>query len=316
MLEYIVVSSINSLLYGLLLFMLSSGLTLIFSMMGVLNFAHASFFMLGAYFAFQISQFVGFWPGLVVAPLLVGAIGTIVERYGLRSVHKYGHVGELLFTVGLAYLIEECVNLIWGRSAVPYQIPTILDFPLITIFGTDFSAYRAFMLLISVGMFVLLFLVLTRSRIGLIIQAALTHPDGVGTLGHNVPGVFMLVFGGGSALAGLAGVIGGNYLITEPSMAAHLGPIVFVVIVVGGMGSLTGAFIASLLLGAIQTFSVGIQFSFNDFLGLLGVPPSTSGLIGDFFKIQISQTGPILPYLFMVLMLIFRPKGLMGKRES
>jgi branched-chain amino acid transport system permease protein len=316
MLEYITVSSINSLLYGLLLFMLSSGLTLIFSMMGVLNFAHASFFMLGAYFAYQISVYVGFWPGLVVAPLLVGAIGTIVERYGLRSVHKYGHVGELLFTVGLAYLIEEFVNLIWGRNAVPYQVPAILDFPLVTIFGTDFSAYRAFMLLISVSMFVLLFMILTRSRIGLIIQAALTHPDGVSTLGHNVPGVFMMVFGGGSALAGLAGVIGGNYLITEPSMAAHLGPIVFVIIVVGGMGSLTGAFIASILLGAIQTFAVGIQFSFNDFLGLFGVSPSTSGLTGDLFKIQISQAGPILPYLFMVLMLIFRPKGLMGKRES
>jgi branched-chain amino acid transport system permease protein len=316
MLEYIVVSSINSLLYGLLLFMLSSGLTLIFSMMGVLNFAHASFFMLGAYFAYQISVYVGFWPGLVVAPLMVGGIGILVERYGLRTVHKNGHVAELLFTVGLAYLIEEGVNLIWGRSAVPYKIPLLLDFPLVTFFGTDFSAYRAFMLLISVGMFVLLFLVLTRSRIGLIIQAALTHPDGVSTLGHNVPGVFMLVFGGGSALAGLAGVIGGNYLITEPSMAAHLGPIVFVVIVVGGMGSLTGAFIASLLLGAIQTFAVGIQFSFNDFLGLFGLTPHPSGLLQDFLKIQISQTGPILPYLFMVLMLIFRPKGLMGKRES
>jgi branched-chain amino acid transport system permease protein len=316
MLEYITVSSINSLLYGLLLFMLSSGLTLIFSMMGVLNFAHASFFMLGAYFAYQLSVYVGFWPGLIVAPLAVGFIGILVERYGLRSVHKYGHVGELLFTVGLAYLIEECVNLIWGRSAVPYQIPPILDFPLVTIFGTDFSAYRAFMLLISVGMFLLLFLVLTRSRIGLVIQAALTHPDGVSTLGHNVPGVFMLVFGGGSAMAGLAGVIGGNYLITEPSMAAHLGPIVFVIIVVGGMGSLTGAFIASLLLGAIQTFAVGIQISLNDLMVFLGINPISSGLMGDFLKIQISQTGPILPYLFMVLMLIFRPKGLMGKRES
>jgi branched-chain amino acid transport system permease protein len=316
MLEYIVVSSINSLLYGLLLFMLSSGLSLIFSMMGVLNFAHASFFMLGAYFAYQLSVYIGFWPGLVVAPLMVGGIGILVERYGLRSVHKNGHVAELLFTVGLAYLIEECVNLIWGRSAVPYQIPTLLDFPLVTLFGTDFSAYRAFMLLISVGMFVLLFLVLTRSRIGLIIQAALTHSDGVSTLGHNVPGVFMMVFGGGSALAGLAGVIGGNYLVTEPSMGAHLGPIVFVIIVVGGMGSLAGAFVASLLLGAIQTFAVGIQVSFSDFLGLLGITVNSSGLLKDFVKIQISQTAPILPYLFMVLMLIFRPKGLMGKRES
>ena len=117
-------------------------------------------------------------------------------------------------------------------------------------------------------------------------------------------------------MAGLAGVIGGNYLITEPSMAAHLGPIVFVVIVVGGMGSLTGAFIASLLLGAIQTFAVGIQVSLTDVLGLFGISLKSSGLLKDFLRIQISHTGPILPYLFMVLMLIFRPKGLMGKRES
>jgi branched-chain amino acid transport system permease protein len=316
MLEYIVFSIINSLLFGMLLFMLSSGLTLIFSMMGVLNFAHASFFMLGAYFAFQISKLVGFWPALLIAPLIVGVLGAMVERYGLRSVHKYGHVAELLFTVGLAYLIEEGVNLIWGRNAVSYKIPAILDFPLFTLFSTDLSAYRMFMLAIAVGMFVVLFLVLTRTRIGLIIQAALTHPDGVSALGHNVPSVFMLVFGGGSALAGLAGVIGGNYLITEPSMASHLGPIVFVVIVVGGMGSLTGAFVASLLLGAIQTFAVGIQVSLADVLGLFGISLKSSGLLKDFLRIQISHTGPILPYLFMVLMLIFRPKGLMGKRES
>ena len=153
MLEYIFFSTINSLLYGMLLFMLSSGLTLIFSMMGILSFAHASFFMLGAYFAYQISRFVGFWPALVFAPLLVGILGALVERYGLRSVHKHGHVAELLFTVGLAYLIEEGVMLIWGRNAVPYRIPNIMDFPLINIFGTDLSAYRVFMLVVAALLF-------------------------------------------------------------------------------------------------------------------------------------------------------------------
>ena len=103
-------------------------------MMGVLNFAHASFFMLGAYFAFQISEFIGFWPALIFAPLIVGVLGALVERYGLRTVHKYGHVAELLFTVGLAYLIEESVNLIWGRSAMDYRIPEILRFPIVDPF--------------------------------------------------------------------------------------------------------------------------------------------------------------------------------------
>jgi len=316
MLEYVLFSLLNSLVLGMLLFMLSSGLTLIFSMMGVLNFAHASFYMLGAYFGYQISTWVGFWPALVIAPLLVGGLGALVERYGLRSLHKYGHVAELLFTVGLFYIIEESVNLIWGRNAVMYPIPTILDFPVFKLLGADVSAYRMFMLLISMAMFVGLYLVLTRTRIGLIIQAALTHPEGVNALGHNVPAVFMLVFGGGSALAGLAGVIGGIFLITEPAMAATLGPIVFVVIVVGGMGSLTGAFVASLLLAAIQTFAVGIEYSLTDLLALFGWQVDTSGFFRDIWRIQLSHTGPILPYLFMVLMLMFRPKGLMGKRES
>jgi branched-chain amino acid transport system permease protein len=317
MIEFIVFSLLNGLLYGMLLFMLSSGLTLIFSMMGVLNFAHASFYMLGAYFAYQISTWVGFWPALIMAPLLLFIIGAVVERFGLRTVHKYGHVAELLFTVGLAFLIEEAVILIWGRSAPDYRIPDLLDAPLFTLWATNFSMYRGFMLLVAVCMFVALFLVLTRTRIGLIIQAALTHPEGVSALGHNVPGVFMLVFGGGCAMAGLAGVIGGNYFITDPGMARMLGPIVFVVVVVGGMGSLTGAFVASLLIGAIQTFAVGLEYSLTDLFRLVGISFSfQGGILKDLFRIQIAHTGPILPYFFMVLMLIFRPKGLMGTRES
>ncbi len=177
--EFFLISLLNGITYGLLLFMLSSGLTLIFSMMGVLNFAHASFYMLGAYFAYQISVKIGFWPALVIAPLAVGAIGMLVERFGLRKVHKFGHVPELLFTFGLAYLIEEAVHLIWGRSAVDYRVPQELSGSLFTIFGTAFPEYRGFMMLVSVLMLVALYGVLTRTRIGLVIQAALTHPDTV-----------------------------------------------------------------------------------------------------------------------------------------
>ncbi|MCP4755589.1 MAG: branched-chain amino acid ABC transporter permease [Proteobacteria bacterium] len=314
--EFYVISLLNSLVFGMLLFMLSSGLTLIFSMMGVLNFAHASLYMLGAYFAYQISTFVGFWPALVIAPLLVGVLGAGIERYGLRTVHKYGHVAELLFTFGLAFMIEELVLLIWGRIAMDYRVPKLLDFTIFRLFESDFPAYRVFMLVISIIMFVCLFLVLTRTRIGIIIQAALTHPEGVGMLGHNVPRVFMLVFGGGCALAGLAGVIGGNYMITSPTMAILLGPIVFVVIVVGGMGSLTGALIASLLIGALQTFAVGYDYTLVDFLAVFGIELGPDPWISDLWRIKIESTGPLLPYLLMVIMLIFRPKGIMGERES
>jgi len=294
--EFFLVQSLNGISYGLLLFMLSSGLTLVFSLMGVLNFAHASFYMVGAYLAFQVSSKIGFWPALVIAPLLVGALGMLVERYGLRQVHKHGHVAELLFTFGLAYLLEEAVHLIWGRSAVEYRVPAELDGPLFQIMGSQYPIYRGFMMLVSVAMLVSIWLALTRTRIGLVIQAALSHPQTVEALGHNVPRVFMLVFGGGAALAGLAGVIGGNAFVTEPGMAAAVGPIIFVIVVVGGMGSLAGAFIASLLIGCMQTFAVSLDWS------LAGI--------------KVSQVAPVLPYLLMVLLLIFRPKGLMGTREG
>ncbi len=314
--EFFLISLMHGISFGLLLFMLSSGLTLILSMMGVLNFAHASFYMLGAYFAYQVSHYVGFWPALIIAPLIVAALGAAVERFGLRRVHKYGHVPELLFTFGLAFLIEEIVHIIWGRAPVDYQIPAALDFTLFKIYSTSFPAYKGFMMLISLLMMVGLWLMITRTRIGLIIQASITHPQMVEALGHNVTRVFMLVFGVGCGLAGLAGVIGGNAFVTEPSMAATLGGIVFVVIVLGGLGSLTGAFIASLLVGIIQTFSIAVDASFLDVLAKIGIALQPGSQLHNFFSIKISQTANVLPFLLMVLMLIVRPRGIMGTRES
>jgi branched-chain amino acid transport system permease protein len=314
-LDTFIFSAFNGLLYGMLLFMLASGLTLIFSMMGVLNFAHASFFMIGAYVAYQISTFVGFWPALLIAPVIVGLLGALIERYGLRRVHGFGHVAELLFTFGLAFMIEEIVQMIWGRLPVPYDVPPALDFTLFTMYGLDYSAYRVFMLVVAVMIFVGLFYILARTRIGMIIQAALSHPTMVGNLGHNVPLVFMMVFGVGCGLAGLAGVIGGNVLGTEPAMAIQLGPIVFVVIVVGGLGSLGGALMASLLIGLIQTFAIALDVSLNDFLGIFGIVFDAEAGIQELTSLTIAQVAPILPYLLLVLMLIFRPRGLFGSRD-
>jgi branched-chain amino acid transport system permease protein len=314
--EFFTISLLNGISYGLLLFMLSSGLTLIFSMMGVLNFAHASFYMLGAYFAYSVTLFLGFWPALIIAPLLVGLMGAGFEKYCLRKVHHFGHVPELLITFGLSYIILELVQLVWGRSSVDYRVPLELDGPLFTVFGTQFPKYRAFMMGVALVMLVAVWLLLTRTRIGLVIQAALTHPDAVEALGHNVPRVFMLVFGGGAALAGLAGVIGGNAFVTEPGMATTVGSVIFVVVVVGGMGSLSGAFVASLLIGVVQTFAVGIDSSLMGGLQQIGVTvtPETFGY--PLWKLKISQVAPIMPYLFLVLILIFRPRGLLGTREG
>ena len=314
--EFFTSSLLNGLSYGLLLFMLSSGLTLIFSMMGVLNFAHASFYMLGAYLAYLISGVVGYWPALVLAPIAVGLLGALFEQVCLRRVHKFGHVPELLVTFGLSYLVLEVVQLIWGRSVVPYGLPEQLQGPLFSIYGTQFPKSRAFVMLVAVLMLVSIWLVLTRTRIGYIIQAALTHPDAVQALGHNVPRVFMLVFGGGAALAGLAGVVAGNTYVTEPAMAYAVGPIIFVVVVVGGMGSLAGAFLASLLIGVIQTFAVAIDRSLGDLLAGMGMQVTASGGLEQVLRLTVAQVAPILPYLFMVLILIFRPKGLLGTRET
>ena len=314
--EFFTISLLNGVSYGLLLFMLSSGLTLIFSMMGVLNFAHASFYMLGAYFAYTTTQLVGYWPALFLAPLLVAVLGAAFEKFCLRRVHKFGHVPELLITFGLSFLIVEMVQLVWGTSSVDYRVPAELSGPLFTIFGTQFPTYRGFMMLVALSMLLSIWLLLTRTRIGLIIQAALTHPEMAQALGHNVPRVFMLVFGGGAALAGLAGVIGGNAFVTEPGMAATVGSVIFVVVVVGGMGSLSGAFVASLLIGIIHTFAVGVDSSLMSAASTLGlnITPQTFGFA--LWKLKISQIAPILPYLFLVLILIFRPKGLLGTREG
>jgi branched-chain amino acid transport system permease protein len=314
--ETIVFSLLNGLVYGLLLFLLASGLTVIFSMMGVLNFAHASFYMLGAYFGYTIASHIGYWPGLVVAPIIVGVFGALVERYGLRHVHKFGHVPELIFTFGLAFLLEELVQFAWGRDQKPYREPEALSGPLFELFGSNFPSYKMFMLLISVAIFVLLLLVLTRTRIGLIIQAAINQPRVVAMLGHNVPLIFMVTFGVGTALAGLAGVIAGPVLGTYPAMGFELGSIVFVVVVLGGLGSLIGAFVASLLIGVLQTFAIAVDGSLADIIRWLGIPITRDSFLHDLWFATLPQVAPLLPYLLLVLVLIFRPTGLFGTRET
>jgi branched-chain amino acid transport system permease protein len=301
--------------------------------------------MVGAYVAYTISQLVGFWPALVLAPLVVGLLGAVFERYALRRVHKFGHVPELLITFGLSWVILELVQLVWGRTAVEFPPPEVLRGPAFTLVNSSidgmsvvagaapaamcqaadaavrvvcspFPATRGFLMLAAVLMLLALWLMLTRTRIGLIIQSALTHPEMVEALGHNVPRVFMLVFGAGAALAGLAGVIGGSTFVTEPAMAAAVGSVIFVVVVVGGMGSLAGAFVASLLIGVIQTFAVALDYSVGSALRGLGVELSATLADNTLMKLTLSQVAPILPYLFLVLILIFRPRGLMGTREG
>ena len=342
--DQILINLLNGLSSGLLLFMLSSGLTLIFSMMGVLNFAHASFYMIGAYVAYTLTGVLGFTAALFLAPLLVGGLGALFERFVLRRVHKFGHVPELLITFGLSYVALEVVQLIWGRTPVAFDPPAWLQGSAFTIVQSSrsglsivagaapaemcqalgdaaaqcsrFPLTRAFMMFVALGMLLSLWLLLTRTRVGLVIQAALTHPEMAEALGHNVPRVLMLVFGSGCALAALAGVIGGVTFVTEPAMAAVVGSIIFVVVVVGGMGSLAGAFVGSLLIGLLQTLPLSVDASLADLANRWGGHLAPGGWGWPLLRIKLSQAAPILPYLLLVLILIFRPKGLLGTRDE
>ncbi len=313
--ETLVFAIFNGISYGLLLFLLSSGFTLIFGIMGVLNIAHASFFMLGAYVAYEISRRTGFWVGLVVAPLCIAALGSLIERYILRQVRGAGHMAELLVTFGLSYVIVEAVQLIWGRTPVPYTVPASLDFPLLTIGGISYSAYKIFSFGLTLAVFAALFLLFRLSIVGLVIRAALGHATMVSALGHNVPRAFNLLFALGAGLAGLGGALAGNVLGTQPTMALQLGALIFVVVVVGGLGSLVGALLASLLVGVLQTVAVAYPVSLIDVANWLSLDADAIRRSSDLRTLSSASIAPLLPYLLMVVVLLVRPRGILGTRD-
>ncbi|CAH1662458.1 MULTISPECIES: branched-chain amino acid ABC transporter permease [unclassified Chelatococcus] len=312
--EWFVVSLINGAVYGLLLFMVSAGLTLVFGMMGVLNFAHASFYMIGAYAAFVVSSLFGFWWGLLFGPIFVALIGLGVERWLLRPVHKYGHASELLITFGLAFVFEEFVKVLFGHFIVNYKVPDVLRFPAFQLFGSDYPFYRLFVALVALVLLGTLFVVLRFTRIGIVVRAAVQRPEMTGALGHNVSAVFMVTFGIGAWMAGVAGAVGGALLTVNPNMAIEMSILTFVVVIVGGLGSLAGAFIASLLIGLLTTFSIGISVSLTDIGRMIGLGESLS-ILGSVARMNLSTYASAVPVLVMLLVLLTRPSGLMGDRR-
>jgi branched-chain amino acid transport system permease protein len=282
-----IAQAIHGLAYGMLLFLVASGLTLIFGMMGVLNIAHASFAMLSAYFCYTVLQLTGnFWLSLLIAPLAAGICGVVAERFLLRPVHKQGHLAELLLTVGLMLLILEIVKLFWGTESLVVAIPPQLS-GLLNWSGLIYPVYRLFIIGLSLLILAFMAFILFKTRLGMIVRAAVSDPDMVSALGINTPLVFMLVFGIGIWLAGVAGAVAGPLLTVFPGMADLLGMDAFVVVVVGGFGSLSGAFIVALFLGELNAY--GIQF--------------------------IPRLAPVLMFTFMALVLAFKPMGLFGERE-
>ena len=281
--------------------------------------------MIGAYVAYQISAWLeallpgtGFWLALVVAPLVVGAARRRDRAlWPARACTSAVTCPNCCSPSGCRTSSSKLVQIIWGRAAVPYPIPPALAGSLFIVYSTHFPAYRGFMMLVAALMLLATWLMLTRTRIGLVIQAALTHPETVEALGHNVPRVFMLVFGGGTALAGLAGVIGGNAFVTEPSMAALVG----VDHLRGGGGGRHGFACRRVHRVAADRPDADLRDRASTgrpaaLLASLGVQVTAATPLHSVLTLKLSQIAPVLPYLLMVLVLIFRPRGLMGTREG
>lgn len=314
-----VVQLLNGLAGASSLFLVAAGLSLIFGVTRIVNFAHGSFFMLGIYLAYSLvgalGNSLGFWPALLLAALGAGVIGAAVEMLLLRRIYKAPELFQLLATFALGLVIKDGVLWFWGpEELLGPRAPGLTGS--VSILGRQFPSYDLFLIVAGPVVLGLLWLLLTKTRWGTLVRAATQDREMVSALGVNQAWLFTAVFALGALLAGLGGAL---QLPREPAnleMDLNIIGAAFVVVVVGGMGSLAGAFLASLLIGVLQTFAVALDYSMLTALAGLGVQVSESSALYSVLKLTISQVAPILPYLLLVLMLIFRPKGLLGKRED
>jgi branched-chain amino acid transport system permease protein len=282
-----VAQGINGLAYGMMLFLIAAGLTLIFGMMGILNLAHAGFFMLSAYFAYQISVWGGnYWVALIFAPLITGFIGALVERFLLRKIVATGLANHLLLTQALVFVIIGLVQVKWGTEYLPFSPPESLN-GLVNIAGMQYPEYRLFMIGVSFALLLFMIFILYKTRLGMIVRAAVSDAEMVNALGINVPLVFMVVFGVGTWMAGLAGVVIAPVVSVHPYLGDQVGMDAFVVVITGGFGSLGGAFLVAIALGLLNAY--GVQF--------------------------VSQYAMVLTFVFMAVVLAIKPTGLFGERE-
>jgi branched-chain amino acid transport system permease protein len=278
---------IHGLAYGMVLFLVASGLTLIFGMMDILNLAHAAFFMLAAYFCYQFLSMTGnFWAALLLAPAATAFLGILLERFFLRRIHAFGLMSQLVLTVGFSLVILAAVKIFWGTESLPVKIPPILR-GLVMVGGLDYPIYRLFVIGLTLVVLSIMALLLYKTRLGKIVRAAVSDADMVNALGINIPLVFTFVFGVGIWLAGVAGVAIAPILTVFPGLADQMGMDAFVVVITGGFGSLAGAFIVSIIFGLLSSY--GVQF--------------------------VSTLAPVLMFAFMAIVLAIRPMGLFGERE-
>lgn len=284
--ETIILFCIHGITYSGLLFLIASGLTMVFSMMRVMNFAHASFYMLAAYISYSVLAKTGqFWLCMILSPIVLFAIGSLVERFLIRKVHSHGLVYDLLLTFGLGFALDEIVKWIWGT--MPLDLNLAFATSSITVLGVTYPVYRLFILAVSILVLTMLILILFKTNLGIIIRAAVDDSEMANALGINIPILFNSVFAFGSALAALAGVVAAPLFTVSTDLASLVLIDGFVVVVVGGLGSLGGAVLAALIIGQLQSF------------GVLLLP-------------QISM---VFIYVLMAVVLIFKPSGLLGDRK-
>ncbi len=277
--------ALNGLAYGVLLFLLSVGLTLIFGMLDVINLAHGSFYMLGAYVGLALIALTGnFWLALLLAPLVVGGVGALIERACLRPIYHRSPLDQVLLTFGFIYLFEDVVRWIWGGYIRSIPPPDVFAAS-VTILGATVPSYRVFVIVFGLVMAVALWLLLERTRLGAVIRAGVYDAEMTAGLGINVHAVFTGVFAFGAGLAGLSGVIAGPIQGSFPAMGVTILIPALIVVVVGGLGSLKGSLVGSLIIGQAETFG----------------------------KAWMPEVAMLMIYIVTALVVLLRPQGLFGR---
>jgi branched-subunit amino acid ABC-type transport system permease component len=276
---------LNGLSYGVLLFLLSVGLTLIFGMLDVVNLAHGSFYMLGAYAGLGLIATSGnFWLALVGAPLVVGGIGAFVERSCLRPLYRRSPLDQVLLTFGFIYLFEDLVKWMWGGRIRSIPGPAIFSGS-VTLFGATVPSYRLFVIVFGLLVAAALWLMIERTRLGAVIRAGVFDAEMAAGMGINIQRVFTGVFAFGAALGGLSGVIAGPIQSAYPAMGSEILVRTLIVVVVGGLGSLKGSLVGSLVIGQAETFG----------------------------KAWLPDAAMLIIFVVMALILLLRPQGLFGR---
>ena len=298
--------TLNGFQFGILLFLLAAGLTLIFGIMDLINLAHGSLYMMGAYFAATFTKWTGsFLLGAILAIPASMAFGMIVEMIALRTLYTRNHLDQVLATFGLILFFNEFVRLIWGPIGLDIPLPEVLNGSVELFLGIRYPAFRLVIIAVGIMVAFLLYLLVSRTKLGMLIRAGASNRKMVGALGVNINLLYTFVFGLGAALAGLAGLMAGPIMTVEIGMGEGILIITLVVIVIGGVGSIKGAFVAALLVGLIDT--VGRSF--------------LPDILGIFFSNDVADTAApaissMLIYLLMALILAIKPQGLFPPRGA